>query len=1630
MRAVKSVLRAAGNLKRAEGHLPEDVLVLRAIVDVNLPKFLAPDVPLFHGIVRDLFPGVVVPPPDRSRLVNAMTMAAHDLRVQLLPVVIEKVLQIYEMMIVRHGFMLVGLPWAAKTTAAKILQLSMSFLHEEFPDDSNYADLLFVTLNPKSITMGQLYGQFDDLTHEWTDGVLATKFRDCAQNKITDNTVKSVPDSRKWVVFDGPVDAVWIENMNTVLDDNKKLCLTSGEIIAMSDKMSMVFEVADLAAASPATVSRCGMIYMEPQSLGWRPLVSSWLDHLMEDNPRFLFHPAHPNDAAARARFEREEKEYFETQEREVAEEEAAKKGAADGSATARKKRVRASAVNPNDKRKFTIDAAMRAQLEGLFSWLVEPSIVLLRRHPLHEFCPTQDSTLVMTLLQVFEAAVTQMVVAELAEGKPGYHVGCLKLKGKAEPNAVDIEAFFVFALIWSVGASTNEDGRAVFTEFLQNATKEGGVKYLAEHPLASYFAIRGWVCPGTVAEEADVAHPNPYNKAEAAVKLELPEKGLLHDYFYSPVEGRWREWSACLPKEEIPPTAAFSDIIVPTVYTGQFDYLVHLLVTAERRVLVCGPTGVGKSVYMKRMLLKTLPKTEYLPVFVAFSARTTAKQTQAIMEQKLERRRKGVYGPPAGTKCVIFVDDLNMPEVERYGAQPPLELLRQLADQGGWYDLGENAFKLMEDAYLVAAMGPPGGGRNAVSSRLLRHFNLLCFTDFNEDTMKHIFSTVMTWYFSKNTAYAGDVVRLGVPVVAATLDVYRTASKGLRPTPAKSHYTFNLRDFSRVIEGLFMVTPDKAANGPVFTRAWLHEVLRVFYDRLVTEDDRVWLLGQLKELTRKHFGSDFDDLCSALIPMHPNGAPAGPPATQGGKPAVLTEHLRVLMWGDYMNGPSAVPGAPRGYGEVGGINTMAEKLEMFLADYNAQSKKPMDLVMFLFFMEHVSRICRILKMPGGHALLVGVGGSGRRCSAALASFINECNVLQIELSKSYGVTEWKDDLKRVLKEAGTGQMPTVFVFVDTQIKWEGMLEDVNAILNSGEVPGLFAPDERADICEKMSPFARAAGLGKDVSPAEMYAFFVDRAKRNLHILLCMSPIGDAFRDRLRKFPSLVNCCTVDWFKAWPDDALVAVAYKALKPLNLDDKSALAVVDVCRYFHQSAATLSDEYLSQARRYNYVTPTSYLELLGAFRKALEAKRGEVSSARNRYVVGLEKLDFATQQVNAMSAELEALQPNLRISQVETAELMKVIEAKLPGVNQTRAVVSVEAAAANEEAAKVGAVKASCEADLAAALPILEGALKALDTITGNDITNIKSMQKPPDNVKLALSAVCVMLGEKPDKIADPAGGTKKVDDFWGPSKKMLGDMKFIDRLKFYDLNNIDPKRIGEVRKTYITNENFKPEIIAKSSSAAEGLCKWVCAMDSYEAVAKEVEPKKKKLAESEATLAITMAALGEKQAQLKAVEDELGLLEANLDAAKRKKDDLEFQVDLCQKKLVRATQLIDGLGGEKVRWGFAADDLGRKYENLTGDVLLAAGMLAYLGTFTMEFRKRALDNWVNRCLEVPPSSPTPPTSATGTSRASPATSSPPRTASSSRAAAAGRSWSTRRGRRTSGSRRWRRSAASR
>lgn len=175
--------------------------------------------------------------------------------------------------------------------------------------------------------------------------------------------------------------------------------------------------------------------------------------------------------------------------------------------------------------------------------------------------------------------------------------------------------------------------------------------------------------------------------------------------------------------------------------------------------------------------------------------------------------------------------------------------------------------------------------------------------------------------------------------------------------------------------------------------------------------------------------------------------------------------------------------------------------------------------------------------------MLVGVGGSGRRSMAMFGASFNKMTTYQIEITKTYSEKDWHENIRQLLRMCALEDDKIVqFLFSDTQIVFESFLEDINNLLNSGEIPNLFAPDERQQINDELADKAKAAGVPQ--TREAIYAYFVQLCRERMHIVLAFSPVGDAFRDRCRQFPSIINCATIDWYNAWPDDALYSVAHR------------------------------------------------------------------------------------------------------------------------------------------------------------------------------------------------------------------------------------------------------------------------------------------------------------------------------------------------------------------------------------------------------------------------------------------------------------------------------------------------------
>eukprot|EP00505_MAST-04D_sp_SCG-Rhode-Island_P000545 Stramenopile-MAST_4_protein_545 len=1146
MRAVKSVLVMAGQLKRDNPSLSEDIVLIKACRDSNLPKFLDQDLPLFHGIVKDLFPGVKVPYNDYGSLEQAIKKQIDIMGLQPHPAFIVKAIQLFETQNVRFGVCIVGPTGSGKTTAYQVLQSAMTSLANNGSRGDKYDDVILSTLNPKSVTMGELYGEFNSLSQEWRDGLASTILRTYAAEN---NSV------RKWTVFDGPIDALWIENMNTVLDDNMTLCLANGERIKLRDTMKCLFEVQDLEVASPATVSRLGVMYMTPEHMKWRP-----------------------------------------------------------------------------------------------------------------------------------------------------------------------------------------------------------------------------------------------YKK------------------------------SRC------------------------------------------------------------------------------------------------VLGAPVNKLAVVFVDDVNMPAVEEYGAQPPIELLRQFVDFSGFYDREKQFWKDVVGSVLVVAGGPPGGGRNELTPRFVRHFNLLCLPPADDDTMTTIFGSILNGFY---VTFSQDVKLLSKAIVESSIEIFGEICETMLPTPSKAHYTFNLRDVSKVFQGILQILPSNCKSGQSMSRLWIHEIQRVFHDRLINEEDRKWFRMSVAEKIKRKF-----KMSCTYEELFDDGRP--------------------IIFGDFFKAGESE------YCEFqGDIKAAAFVIQNSLEDYNNINMNKMNLVFFADAVDHVCRIARILRQPRGNALLIGIAGSGKQSLTRLSAFILDYLFFQIELTNGYSRAEFNEDIKEQMLLSGVEGKKIAWVFPDSQIVNESFVEDLNNVLNSGDIPNLWESDELDKIVDDMRPIMKREGkIGTRSVCLEQFNL---RIRDNLHVVLSFSPVGDAFRNRLRNFPSLINCSTIDWFNSWPEEALRAVANFFMKDVELEIESVRQdVVEMCVTVHTSIEATAEIFYNQLRRKIYTTPKSYLDCIELYKSLLSERRIEVGTSRTRLELGVQKMEETNIMVAEMQVNLTALQPILVQKAIDTEALLKQVAIETVDAEKIAVKVRADEAIVSQQAAVTASIQEDAQKDLDRALPALKSALQALKGLDKKDITEMKSFANPPKAVKTVLEAVCVLLGQKTD---------------WDTAKKVMTDSTFMEKLKKYDKDNIKPNIISKLRNHYLDHPDFQIDTVTKVSKAATSLCMWAHAMIIYDEVAKEVEPKRKKVKEMNKILADANEVLAKKQADLKGVLDRVALLKRTCDDTVAEKKRLADEADITVERLERAEKLTVGLADEFIRWKDGVTKMKAEEKYLIGDAFLAAAGISYYGPFTGTFRKDLMSLWREMLLKT-------------------------------------------------------------
>lgn len=443
------------------------------------------------------------------------------------------------------------------------------------------------------------------------------------------------------------------------------------------------------------------------------------------------------------------------------------------------------------------------------------------------------------------------------------------------------------------------------------------------------------------------------------------------------------------------------------------------------------------------------------------------------------------------------------------------------------------------------------------------------------------------------------------------TLRVHTEVRKLLLPIPRKCHYVFNIRDFSRVIQGVLLSVPEATEGIDAMRRLWAHEVHRVYGDRLVDQTDRAWLFEticktaeeQLHTTSLEIFGrfkESNKEVRQFLFVFNSKTYTSSIYSFQ-----LEPEDLRKLMYCDFTN-PKA---DTRNYLEVQDIEELRYVAESYLVEFNNMTKRPMNLVIFRYAIEHLSRICRVLKQPRSHALLIGIGGSGRQSYTRLAAHIMDFELFQIELSKNYSLKDWQNFLKAMLLKISTTEAHGVFLFADNQAIEKQFYEDINNLLKSGEILSLFDVNEIADICEKMLAIdkQRDKTLQTDGSPKALYNLFVSLIREQLHVILCMSPMGENFRNCVRNYPSIINNCTIDWFYPWPDDALEAVTSRFITDDIIDERNQAIAVKILKEFQQSSIQCAEQILEKHQIKIFIPPIAFVDSVNLFTSQIRKRK---------------------------------------------------------------------------------------------------------------------------------------------------------------------------------------------------------------------------------------------------------------------------------------------------------------------------------------------------------------------------------------------------------------------------------------
>ena len=1424
LRALKSVLVSSGSLKRArllldneslqieEGLEPQ--IIVQSIRETIAPKLVRQDVEQMRRIELEAFPGIQYVAANLDDLRAAIMVEAEGRHLVLNDVWMTKILQLYQIQLIHHGVMMVGSSGSGKSAIWKILLRALQRLEG--------TEGVYHIIDSKVMSKEALYGNLDSTTREWTDGLFTSILR-----KIVDN-LRGEDSKRHWIVFDGDVDPEWVENLNSVLDDNKILTLPNGERLSLPTNMRIMFEVETLKYATLATVSRCGMVWFNEDTVSPSMILTQYLQTL-----RSAVFDELDEDTTAGSRIVSQALA-LQTQTADILQHHLSTNGLLD------------KCLDEAQKYDHIMQFTQMRALNTLFSLANKTCRTMIEYNILHDDFP-------LDLEQVEQFVSKRLVIA----------------------------------VVWAFAGDCPLSQRRLFGNFVVALTT-------FDTPVMS-------------------------------------TSGSLIDYNVILPKAEWSTWQSQVPNIEINThSITQTDVVIPTLDTVRHEDVLYSWLAEHKPLILCGPPGSGKTMTLFSALRK-LPNMEV--VGLNFSSATTPNLIIKTFDQYCEYRKtlNGVVMSPTqmGRWLVLFCDEINLPSPDKYGTQRAISFLRQLVEQNGFWRTSDKTWVTLERIQFVGACNPPTDtGRTPLGHRFLRHAPLIMVDYPGELSLHQIYGTFNNAVLKIIPTLRGYAQALTKAMVHFYIESQTRFTPKIQP-----HYIYSPRELTRWVRGIYeAIRPLDTLDVEGLVRIWAHEALRLFQDRLVAEDERSWTDDMVRHIALEHFPTV--DEAEAL---------RGP-----------------ILFSNWLS---------KYY-----VPVEREQLRDFVkARLKTFCEEEVDVPLILFndVLDHVLRIDRVFRQPQGHLILIGVSGSGKTTLSRFVAWMNGLKVFQIKAHGKYSADDFDDDLRDVLRRTGCKGEKICFIMDESNVLDSGFLERMNTLLANAEVPGLFEGDEFAALMTACKDGAQRQGLLLD-SQEELYKWFTQQVVKNLHVVFTMNPPEDGLSSKAATSPALFNRCVLNWFGDWSDQALFQVAMELTQSVDLDKPGFVApdgipiacrdlalplshrhtIVNSMVYVHHSLYQFNRRLHKQQGRITFLTPRHFLDFVTQYVHLFNEKREDLEEQQRHLNVGLEKLRDTVDKVRDLRMSLAQKKSQLEKKDSEANEKLQRMIADQREAEQRKATSMKIQVELDKQEKEVAERKEIVNADLEQAEPAVLSAQESVSNIKRQHLTEVRSMGNPPASVKLALDAVCTLLGHRVDS--------------WKMIQSIVRRDDFIASIVGYDNERQMTRALRhKMQNEFLSKEDFTYERVNRASKACGPLVQWVEAQVNYSTILDRVGPLREEAEQLEE------AALQTK-AEAKAIENTILNLERSIAVYKREyaaliseTQAIKAEMERVQYKVDRSVKLLDSLSSERSRWEEGSRSFEIQIGTIIGDVLVSAAFLAYSGLFDQQLRRTMIDDWLDQ-----------------------------------------------------------------